>query len=919
MKQTIIRRGAVLAVYAVTAFMAMGQTEWFVDAARPDDTGDGLSWATAKRTIQAAVNAASAGDVVWVADGLYAEGTTASPGGSLPCRVVLTKALTISGTNANAQVLIAGVKDPSGDGRGANAVRCVYMSTGVLAHLILTNGFVLTTGSAAVDLDGGGVYATGGFLTNCVITGCGARNGGGAYGATLYQCRLDNNMAYLTGGGARGGTLIGSQVVGNRVTVTTSSGGGGGVYGATVIGAQILNNTNAGYYGGGIYGGVVVDSVIASNGVALYGGGAYQSALSNCVVTANVALRRGGGLYQGSAVDCQIVGNQSPSTTAGSSGAGGAYGAVLTRCLVASNTTTFGGGGMESGVASNCVIMANSADKSGGGALGAWLVNCLLTGNQAGLKGGGATGGMLLFATVVGNRAFDGGGIAMATSRNSIVWGNARLTGTLSNYDTDSVFERSCTFPLPPGSGNRAEDPLLVSEEGGDYRLRAGSPCVDQGDASAVDWPTDVSGNVRQQGDGPDLGAFEGAVTGAVITVRISGRGSVTPRVGIFPDAAAEVTFTAQETGRSFVGFRLNGGVLHTEAEWTLSGVTEDGLLDAEFEPRAFYADASRPDDSGDGASWATAKRTLQAAVDLAEEGDVVWVAAGRYDEGFRVTPGGSLKCRLVITNNVRVASVAGPAATLLVGAPDPATGHLGINAVRGIYMTAGVVEGLTISNGYVQMGTAPATAVCGGGVFATGGYLTNCLITRSLARSGGRVYGATLFESRVEANVAQLNGGGACSSLLVRCAVTDNVTSNEGGGVYGGMVRESRLARNRAVTGGGAGGTVFLERSLLEENRAQSNGGGASRGDLLACAVTNNSAPYGGGLFGGRPRIPCCRAIAAGGRGVGLRTATFTAVRCMATCRMRGRGSIGAGCGILSSGKTDAPEVCSIMRGTAP
>ena len=35
------------------------------------------------------------------------------------------------------------------------------------------------------------------------------------------------------------------------------------------------------------------------------------------------------------------------------------------------------------------------------------------------------------------------------------------------------------------------------------------------------------------------------------------------------------------------------------------------------------YVDASRPDDSGDGLSWVTAKRTIQAAVDLAQDGDV--------------------------------------------------------------------------------------------------------------------------------------------------------------------------------------------------------------------------------------------------------------------------------------------------------
>ena len=43
------------------------------------------------------------------------------------------------------------------------------------------------------------------------------------------------------------------------------------------------------------------------------------------------------------------------------------------------------------------------------------------------------------------------------------------------------------------------------------------------------------------------------------------------------------------------------------------------------------YVNASRPNDSGDGLSWATADRTLQAALQVAVSGDEIWVAAGTY------------------------------------------------------------------------------------------------------------------------------------------------------------------------------------------------------------------------------------------------------------------------------------------------
>ena len=59
---------------AATVAFSLPATEWFVDRTRPDDSGNGESVEAAKRTIQAAVSAASAGVVVTVLPGANDEG-----------------------------------------------------------------------------------------------------------------------------------------------------------------------------------------------------------------------------------------------------------------------------------------------------------------------------------------------------------------------------------------------------------------------------------------------------------------------------------------------------------------------------------------------------------------------------------------------------------------------------------------------------------------------------------------------------------------------------------------------------------------------------------------------------------------------------------------------------------------------------
>ena len=132
-------KNIILGVVVAAMCMNVAATEWFVDCTRPDDSGNGTSVAAAKRTIQAAVDAASAGDVVTVLPGDYTEGGKTFTASSVVSsnRVYISKNLTLRSRDGAAATHIVGAKDltvaqdASPWGMGPGAIRCIAVATGV--------------------------------------------------------------------------------------------------------------------------------------------------------------------------------------------------------------------------------------------------------------------------------------------------------------------------------------------------------------------------------------------------------------------------------------------------------------------------------------------------------------------------------------------------------------------------------------------------------------------------------------------------------------------------------------------------------------------------------------------------------------------------------------------------------------------
>jgi hypothetical protein len=219
----------------------------YADAAGTNPQSPYTSWVTAATNIQAAIDAAVAGEVIMVTNGVYAIGGRVVPGTSTN-RVVLDKALTVMSVNGYTATMIQGEWDPVST-NGPLAVRCAWLTNGaVLSGFTLENGATGIGGFIGGSSDsGGGVWctSTNSVVSNCLLTNNSAIFGGGIANGTLNNSLVAYNLAAY-GGGACDTTLNNCTVV-NNLCVTPflgASGFGGGTYNCVVRNSIVIGNTD---------------------------------------------------------------------------------------------------------------------------------------------------------------------------------------------------------------------------------------------------------------------------------------------------------------------------------------------------------------------------------------------------------------------------------------------------------------------------------------------------------------------------------------------------------------------------------------------------------------------------------------------------------------------------------------------------
>jgi len=259
---------------------------------------------------------------------------------------------------------------------------------------------------------------------------------------------------------------------------------------------------------------------------------------------------------------------------------------------------------------------------------------------------------------------------------------------------------------------------------------------------------------------------------------------------------------------------------------------------------------------------------TIQAAVDAAEDGDLILVADGTYTgdgnrdidfDGKKITvrsQNGAVNC--TIDSEGSEGDV--HRAFVLTGGEDP---------------NLSIIDGFTITNGYL---TAPYDwRGRGSGIFCYNGGMTvrNCIFTGNTAANGGTIFGEsatiTIENCSIIDNTALAAAGIDFRSAKVtvqNCIIEDNVatTYNIGGfaiqdGIGRSRISNCTLRRNTAAGDAGAimitASDMTISNCVISDNAAGGRGGGLHISecedvDIVNCTITGNTAGLaksGGGI----------------------------------------------------------------------
>lgn len=790
-----------------------------------NDSADGYSWATAKQTIQAGIDAQQlSGGKVIVSNGVY----------QLAATILIEKDIQLLSVNGAKTTIIDGV-----DLYSLNYQHSRIMEIGDNHSTI--DGFTLR--NANYSWTGGAIfcdYTHSPILSNCIIADNHAGTAGGMCYGTVIDCTFSNNTASV-GAGLYLGHATRCEFIAN-----TASSSGGGMYGGTADHCSFVENRtgNAISYGNGA--------------------GMSKGAANNCTFTRNDSDGYGGGMNEGTANDCVFIENTAVH------GGGGIRSSIGNRCSFFGNSASTHGGAIYNSTATRCVVNGNQAE-TGGGMHSGNAYSCSFSGNKAYGIGGATHSTKLFNCTVTGNTANEAGGV-YGQPKNCIVWGNSATTGQNDINDGNIYLNyiiNTCSPDAPNGTdGCITNNPLLVSGS----HISTTSPCLGKGNA-AYAAGTDLDGETWNTL--PAMGCDEvGATLSGPIEMALYGPSPIR----VYTEGSYSALFEGQvsqtivDFGDSTMITNGSGTFSHTwkgstrDQKVVLTGFNDTYPLGISYtqivevvstDDSDIHVHSSR-NDNNDGKSWGTAKKTIQAGID----------AQNVY--GGRVLIDGNT---YLITKTILVNKP-----ILLKGYNSDGTDGLipiidagESNRCFNLGYSDCVLENLTLRNGaastlgysnnegggiYCRNGAPRITystiencvAYFGAGVYR--GTLENCTLSGNVATQGGAAYESTLTDSTIVSNSAQY-GGGVAGGTMIECVLSNNTATTVGGGAYNSTVTFSTVTDNTAPSGGGLASCTADRCDILFNYATAGHGGGLHKGTAHNSTIHNNAAiQYGGGTY---------------------------------------------------------------------
>ena len=534
--------------------------------------------------------------------------------------------------------------------------------------------------------------------------------------------------------------------------------------------------------------------------------------IRNCIFENNTCGMRGGAIYitggSPQLINCELR-NNNVVFDAGALYLYGPTSAVVTNCVFKDNSAQRGGALYSinsSPIFDHCLFANNQASLYGGAGVcysstypdNSHYVNCTFYGNQAVGLGGAIYSyeGILTLDNCI--IAFNPMGVAIGCNGSNPIYPILTCCNVYGNVDGDYA---NCIDDYENENGNISRDPLFCDPANGDFSLSIFSPCHPDSNACGLMGAYDAS-------------CFEGQYPIAVNVVYGSEGLS-----GIVTEPNPQISWTyLDDAATSQTKYEIEIG---TDMDWSIaemwssgqisSSVTNTVYSGAELANFNYYFIRIRVHNGSEWGNWQSGTflthfsnvinvpddiATIQGAIDMALDGDVVLIATGIYTgEGNRDIE--------LLGKAIVVKSINGPDYTIIDAEGTDEDRH------RGFYIhssedAATIIEGLTITGGFARPGNTVYADPSGGGIYCyhVSPTIRNCKIINNQSsitsephwNGGGGVYcdnsNPVLENCEISQNISSRYGGGMyfsndCNATLKACVIQDNFAA----GIYGGVL----------------------------------------------------------------------------------------------------------------------------------